>query len=200
MEAAIGSWHRIADAAWFSLAGEIDSRSSDFYGAELQATGSTTVRHSLRASNWVRRLHEFELFWARSGRHPRENTRDRSVIPAVERRSGEWARYQRRFEVELCAYQRARLDLSPAFEWDPLDSAWERNLHNCETYFVKLGRLPILTTADRDEFRAARWLGRQLEARRIGGMTADRAGSIDRLMSLATLGRQQHGTGTFRHR
>lgn len=200
MDAANGSLPSIADLAWAGLQGDIDSRSSDYYSAELEAAHATGLPCLARASKWIRRLHEFELFWASSGRHPRENTRDRSVIPVAERRMGEWARYQRRFEPDLCAFQRARLDLSAAFEWDPLDAAWESNLRVCGTYLTELGRLPILTTANRDEFRAARWLGRQLDARRAGRLVQDRAGSIDQLLQLAAADGRQRSSGTFRSR
>ncbi len=89
------------------------------------------------------------------GRAPRENTRARTTLGDEERRLGEWARYQRRFEDQLNAYQRARLDVSPAFDWDPLESVWRTNLAACVTFVKDMGDLPRLNGEDAREFALA---------------------------------------------
>lgn len=115
-----------------------------------------------RAGNWVRTLHRYEAFWRRHGSSPRENTRNRSSLSSIERRLGEWARYQRRFEANLSAYQHARLTVSPAFAWDPHGSAWSEQLMRCHDQLARNRRLPYLNSQDAAEFTAARWLNRQI--------------------------------------
>ena len=137
-----------------------------------------------RPMNWVSNLHRFEAFTRAEGRTPRENSRIRGSIPGPERRLGEWARYQRRFEDGLCAYQRARLDVSPHFAWDIGDAVWKKRYDSCVTFRVLHARLPLLTNRDNDEFVLARWLGRQLKARQLGTLPPERSVRIDRLLRL----------------
>lgn len=99
-----------------------------------------------------------------------------------ERHLGEWARYQRRFEGGLNAYQRARLDVSPAFEWDPLDRAWNERFEECERFVAAHRTLPRLHAADRAEFVLARWLGRQLLRLRNGRLERARTQKLLRLI------------------
>jgi len=161
-------------------------RDDAHYRAELHALGLTANSAPKRAANWITRLHAYEHFWARSGRTPRENTRDRSALPASERRLGEWARYQRRFEFDLSQYQRARLDVSPAFDWDPWAANWERQLSACRDHLTRSGRLPLHDDGDVDEFRLARWLGRALKQMRSGRLPSDREDSLAALLDGVT--------------
>ena len=137
-----------------------------------------------RSTNWVRALIRFEDFTRCEGRTPRENTRVRGSIPSPERRLGEWARYQRRFEDGLSAYQRARLDVSPYFEWDIGESTWKSRFDACVRFRLKHGRLPVLTKRDDEEFSLARWLGRQLRALQLGMLGAERASRLEKLLKL----------------
>jgi hypothetical protein len=160
--------------------------SQRYIDAERRLVGdlehSTTVDR--RPMNWVVTLHRFEAFTRAEGRTPRENSRIRGSIPGPERRLGEWARYQRRFEDGLCAYQRARLDVSPHFVWDIGNAAWKSRYDSCVTFRVLHARLPLLTNRDNDEFALARWLGRQLKARQLGTLSLERSARIDRLLGL----------------
>src|SRR5690554_2090739 len=83
----------------------------------LPPTSSTEP--GARQLSWVRRLHAYEQHTRQHGRTPRENTRNREALPADERRMGEWARYQRHRGEQLCSFQRTRLEVSAAFQWDP---------------------------------------------------------------------------------
>lgn len=135
-----------------------------------------------RTANWISSLHAYEDHWRDLGRAPRENTRARETLTDEERHLGEWARYQRRFEGGLNAYQRARLDVSPAFEWDPLDRVWNERFEACERFVTAHRKLPRLHAADRTEFLLARWLGRQLLRLRSGRLESDRSHQLHRLL------------------
>lgn len=135
-----------------------------------------------RAVNWISSLHAYEDHWRDLGRAPRENTRARATLTDEERHLGEWARYQRRFEGGLNAYQRARLDVSPAFEWDPLDRVWNERFEACERFVIAHRTLPRLHAADRTEFLLARWLGRQLLRLRSGRLEEVRTRQLHRLL------------------
>jgi hypothetical protein len=160
--------------------------SQRYIDAERRLVGD--LEHSTtedrRPMNWVATLHRFEAFTRAEGRTPRENSRVRGSIPGLERRLGEWARYQRRFEDGLCAYQRARLDVSPHFVWDIGDAAWKKRYDSCVTFRVLHARLPLLTNRDDYEFALARWLGRQLKARQRDTLSPERSARIDRLLGL----------------
>jgi hypothetical protein len=129
---------------------------------------------SKRASRWLRALYLYEGFHRVHDRTARENTRNRATLPPSERRLGEWARYQRRFEDALNSYQRIRLDVSPAFVWDLHNNAWQLNLEACAQHLYNTGNLPILNGADPAEFRLARWLGRQLRQLQTGTLAPQR--------------------------
>jgi len=161
---------------------DLDERDDVYLCAELHALGMPQGEPARRTANWVTRLHAYERFWGESGRAPRENSRDKSTLPDVERRLGEWARYQRRFEPDLTAFQRARLDVSPAFEWDPWASNWERQLYRCRQQLAVLGSLPTLNGADPAEFRLARWLARALKQMQYGLLSEEREVSLTRLL------------------
>lgn len=138
-----------------------------------------------RATKWIVTLHRYEDHWREIGHAPRENTRDRSTLPDEERNLGEWARYQRRFEDQLNGYQRARLDVSPAFEWDPLETQWRGRFVACVTFVQINGRLPRLHADDRDEFALARWLGRQLYRLQSGRLDQKRARELHHLIRIS---------------
>jgi hypothetical protein len=164
-----------------------DLLSSGFIEAERRELGLPIISlepPSKRQLNWVRKLHAYERFTHCHDRTPRENTRNRQALPAEERRMGEWARYQRRLGEELCNFQRARLDVSGAFEWDPQEAAWDAQLNECIRLAARSGRLPILSSADPVEFASARWLGRQLQQLQSGTLLPNRADRIRDLLNM----------------
>jgi hypothetical protein len=140
---------------------------------------------SKRALAWAQRLRSYEDFCQVARRTPRENTRNRASLPAEERRLAEWARYQRRFEGHLSNFQRVRLDLSPAFEWDPVGSAWARRFSECRMQINELHRLPYLNSADPQEFALARWLNRQLRRQLAGALSAHQSAALAELIGSA---------------
>lgn len=151
---------------------ETDQRSSIYEVAEREVLSAPKKSHSTRATNWIQALHRYEQFWCAHGHAPRENTRNRENLPASERRLGEWARYQRRFQETLCRYQEIRLDVSPAFDWDPHEAAWERTLLACQDHLARTGNLPVLASGDPRQFALARWLNRQLRLRQEERLSA----------------------------
>lgn len=171
-----------AHALWRSLAPD-DRAAARYDSAERQLLEDQPSTHR-RASNWVGSLHRYEDFWRQAGRTPRENTRSKATLSSGERNLGEWARYQRRFEEELNAYQRARLDVSPAFDWDPLEHIWRQKFADCVHFFERTGALPRLNAVDRVEFTLARWLGRQLQRLKVGKLEGERADALHRLLRL----------------
>jgi hypothetical protein len=174
-----------ATALWNQEA-DLDQRSARYAEADrLAANGDLAGRGAnKRASNWVTALTRYEGFWRESGRTPRENTRNRASLPAAERRLGEWSRYQRRFEDNLCRYQKIRLDISPAFSWDPLEHEWQLSLGKCIRHVQEMGRLPYLNAADPAEFALARWLGRQLRQLQAGTLPESRTAHLAALLRL----------------
>ncbi len=168
--------HRRAFEAWAAEA-TVSDASMSYVMAErgrVSAGRPNDGRTPKRAVNWVQTLHRYEDFWGVNGRSPRENTRNRDDLPDNERRMGEWARYQRRFSSRLTAYQVIRLDVSPAFQWEPQDAAWRLRLEECVAHVSATGQLPYLSSRSGAEFALARWLGRQLRDRRAGVLTEDR--------------------------
>lgn len=172
--------HVRAQRLWHAE-GSFDPAAEQFSAAVSRALASQPVPQR-RAMNWILSLHRYEEHWRRFGRTPRENTRAKATLPDDERNLGEWARYQRRFEGRLNAYQRARLDVSPAFDWDPLEHAWTLKFVACERFMTATGVLPRLHAADRSEFVLARWLGRQLFRLQSGRLEENRANAIHRLL------------------
>lgn len=188
---------------WLATADD-DQRSASYNAAEKQAT--TTMPANLietsesteiprRPSNWILALLEYEGFWRTHLRAPRENTRNRATLPPAERRMGEWARYQRRFQARLCAYQCVRLDISPAFEWNPQDAAWRQNLAASAKRIVATGKVPHHDSSDPTEFVLARWLGRQLRQRQSGTLLPDRASQLESLLQISHRERQRRDLG-----
>ena len=135
------------------------------------------------AMNWSRALRRYEQFWCDVGRSARENTKVRTTLPVSERLLGEWARYQRRFEDHLTAFQEIRLEVSPAFSWDPVDSAWNTRLDACRRHVDTTGRLPFLNGHNAVEFALARWLNRQLHQLQIGTQPQARAARLTELLN-----------------
>ena len=178
--------HFDAATAW-AEGDQADDSSIRYLSAEARDLGLPVgdVLPGARAETWVARLYAYELHWVAEGRAPREHTRDLSTLPDWERRLGEWARYQRRFDRELSSFQRLRLDRSPAFDWDPNDAAWNRALNEAIRIVVNRHRLPYLNGNDRSEFAIARWLGRQMRLRKQGALSQRRETLLDALLSLA---------------
>lgn len=175
--------HTQANALWRST-NPVDPAADRFaQTVELVLAGQTGVPR--RVVSWVRTLHRYEDHWDENGRSPRENTRARDTLPAEERRLGEWARYQRRFEDQLNGYQHARLDVSPAFEWDPLETLWQARFLACQTFVRINRRLPRLHADDHAEFVLARWLGRQLYRLQRGRLEQARADELHRLLRVS---------------
>lgn len=136
-----------------------------------------------RATKWSMALLGYERFYRDHGRRARENTRARHTLGDVERHLGEWARYQRRFESRLNAYQLARLEVSPAFDWDPRGATWDRQLAGCVEHRRRTGRLPTHAVSDPTELALARWLARQLRSLQKGRLDPDRAGRLSLLLN-----------------
>ncbi|MBC7593923.1 MAG: helicase associated domain-containing protein [Kineosporiaceae bacterium] len=132
-------------------------------------------------ANWARSLASYEGFWSTSNpnRAPRENTRNRQSLSQEERNHGEWARRQRRYRVRLSAFQVERLNVSPAFRWDPVQSSWADRLQECRIFLDKKGQLPRLSRTDSHEYQMARWLNRQLRQLRDGKLSPARAAALD---------------------
>jgi hypothetical protein len=166
-----------------------DPRSTQYAAAEKQALvgdRASGAGGNKRAANWISALHRYEGFWNAHARAPRENTRNRATLPGSERRMGEWARYQRRFEDDLCRYQKIRLDVSPAFSWDPLERDWQKHLDECRSHWVENGRLPLLIASEPAEFIQARWLGRQLRQLQAGTLPESRAARLSKLLTFGS--------------
>jgi hypothetical protein len=174
---AIGLW----PSEW-----EWDRQSTLYRDADLQQAGDAEVSTragNKRPHNWVAALRRYELFRMQHLRNPREKTRNAATLPDEERRLGEWARYQRRFDDNLCRYQLLRLDVSPAFAWDPQEESWQRNLLACARHRRVTGVLPRLNSADPLELSLARWLNRQLRRQQTGTLPPSRAKRLDALLT-----------------
>lgn len=172
--------HARADAIWRPVCP--GDAGANIYSATAAAMLAGTAVRSPRAAKWVHSLDRYEDHWRERGHAPRENTRARHTLPPEERRLGEWGRYQRRFEDQLNAYQRARLDVSPAFEWDPLGRQWRERFAACVRFVDRRGTLPRLSASDREEFALARWLGRQLFRLQAGSLDEARVHELHRLL------------------
>lgn len=159
-----------------------DESSRRYADAAAALIAGHTPAHR-RPATWVSTLHGYEAFWEAHGRTPRENTRARHTLTADERHLGEWARYQRRFEDHLTVYQRARLEVSPAFAWDLRGESWERNLTACHAHRQRTGGLPRLNGNDRDEYALARWLGRQMRRLQLGQLDRPRLEQLQALLA-----------------
>ena len=136
------------------------------------------------AYRWARELLAFENFVTEHGRTPRESAYA-GTIPRFERRLAGWARYQRRFPGRLSRFQFLRLEVSPAFRWDPQEATWFDTLVECNQFLVGAGSLPRLHQANPTEKRLARWLNRQLRYQRSGTLPPTRAAAIDLLLQSA---------------
>lgn len=184
--------HEEATAVWKGLPDDDPDRSIFYLEAERRIVTSALLLDTAgarRAQNWVLALYRYEEFWFTRARTPRENTRDRTQLPAAERRLGEWARYQRRFEEGLSLYQRVRCDVSPAFVWDLQEYTWRTKWAQCAKFLEDGGRLPYLNSTDQEEFSLARWLGRQLHQNQAGTLPEQRRNSLNKLLRRANTGR-----------
>lgn len=172
--------HALADTIWRAT-DPGDARATRSAAAAEDVLRGAAVRY-VRATKWSLSLHCYEQFWSDHARTPRENTRARDTLPDGERHLGEWARYQRRFEEHLDPYQRSRLEVSPAFEWDIRAVNWNRNLAACHAHRYRTGHLPRLNGDDPVEFALARWLGRQLRRLQTGNLDPERARRLHTLL------------------
>ncbi|MDY7528150.1 MULTISPECIES: hypothetical protein [unclassified Cryobacterium] len=179
------SLHCRASQIW-NTGNDRDARSAEYEVADRCGAIDEESRQRVgrRPSNWVSALYVYEDFWFENDRSPRENTRVRSNIPLAERHMGEWARYQRRFETRLSTYQLIRLDVSPAFAWDPHERAWQKQLEACKRHVTVTGQLPFLNGNNAREFALARWLGRQLRLLQTGTLLDSRAVQLGVLLAL----------------
>jgi len=173
--------HALADTIW--RATDPDNTAAARYADAAAAHLAGAPGRHVRATNWITTLHRYEQFWDAHGRTPRENTRARHTLTDDERHLGEWARYQRRYEERLNLYQRARLEVSPAFEWDLRAANWHRNLTSCHLHLLRTGTLPRLNGDDPIEFALARWLGRQLRRLQQGQLDSAHAVQLNRLLN-----------------
>lgn len=173
--------HALADA----LRQAIDARDQEGRRYSEEASRLLADERVLypRAVKWSMSLLAYEQFHRDTGRRPRENTRARHTLGKNERHLGEWARYQRRFEDRLNAYQLARLEVSPAFDWDPRGAIWERRLAACLEHQRRTGKLPTHAASDPVEFAHARWLGRQLRSLQTGRLDPQRVEGLRTLLS-----------------
>lgn len=191
---------QLAATARASVSGLLDGVSHQYALADARLAAGVSDGLVRRTSNWVLRLHAYEQFWNEHGRAPRERTRDITTLPDDERRLGEWAGRQRRFEHGLTYYQRTRLDVSPAFDWDPWDAQWKRNIDACRRSLDETGRLPNLGSAAATEHALARWLGRQLRASRSRALEPHRRAAVVELLRAARQLHQQAGGQWAAHR
>lgn len=173
--------HALADSIW--RATDPDNSAAARYARAVIAHLTGAPVRQVRATNWITSLHQYEQFWDAHGRTPRENTRARHTLPDDERHLGEWARYQRRYEERLNPYQRARLEVSPAFEWDLRAANWHRNLTACHLHRLRTGTLPRLNGDDPIEFALARWLGRQLRRLQTGHLDPTHTEQLNTLLN-----------------
>ncbi|TDW28944.1 hypothetical protein [Cryobacterium psychrophilum] len=174
---------------------DLGPRSAHYAKADEDGANGDADRTSASkwAVNWVSALYGYEDFWRENGRTPRERTRNLTTLPGDERRRGEWARYQRRFEITLCRYQIIRLDLSPAFEWDPQEHIWQKNFAAYLHHLQLTGNPPYLKGADPVEFALGRWFNRQLRQGQIGVQPKNRADQLAVLLALrSTTGQIGH--------
>ena len=176
--------HRRALQRW-RASNETDPASELYVLADMVITFGIETEQpaSKRAMNWAMALKRYEQFWRGSGRSARENTKIRATLPTSEGRLGEWARYQRRFSGHLTAFQAARLEVSPAFSWDPVESAWNTRFDACLRHLEAENRLPFLNGDNTEEFALARWLNRQLHQLQTGAQPPSRAARLAELLN-----------------
>jgi hypothetical protein len=134
---------------------------------------------------WAGKMADYEEFWRQTEKAPRQKGGKATPVPEAELRLGTWARDQRRFEGRLCRFQLARLDVSPAFVWDPRQKQWDKNLEAISDFVEKRKNLPRLISQDQDQLKLARWLGRQLAALRENTMLDNRRGPFIELLAHA---------------
>ena len=156
-----------------------------FREAIVSTRGETAAIVGARAERWAIRLLESEAHVRATGRKPRESRRDRGALPVSERRLAEWARRQREMwgRGRLTPYQRARLEVSPAFELDRRQARWDAQLEACFRFVVRRGgRLPVMIRGDLAEFGLARWWHLQVSLLGASRLPADRAAAISELL------------------
>ena len=145
--------------------------------------------------NWVLRLHQLEAFHRSVGRPPsrRADTPDERALAA-------WVRRQRD-RGNLTAFQRARLDVSPAFTRSTHDSAWIRRATQLRNIILTTGEPPRWLETDPEQYQLRQWWTRQLHALRDNSLAPRRAAIVAELAALPArieLARRHPDTGQFR--
>lgn len=177
--------HDVAITAWLADTAGEDAASERYVDASRAALAPDPAPPSAyrRPARWICVLLELERFTIEQGRSPRENSSRRDTVPERERHLGEWCRYQRRHWASLTAFQRARLDVSPAFAWDIREQAWQERADEIDAFIGARGRRPMLRAADAEEFVLARWMARQLAHLQRGTLPPSRAARMDELLT-----------------
>ena len=159
-----------------------------FREAMSVACGNGEGKIAARPSRWVRVLLASEAHIRDTGQKPRENTRNMASLPASERRLAEWARRQREEWVRLTPYQRARLEVSPAFSLDRQQQRWDAQVRACFHFVVSHdGRLPALSRVNPVEYGLARWWRLQVTLMSTSRLPSSRAAAIEELLATARL-------------
>jgi len=70
-----------------------------------------------------------------------------------------WVKNQRR--ANLCAFQIARLNDLPGWQWEPREDAWQQRLTRLMAFRANHGRSPRIRSADPSERALALWHARQ---------------------------------------
>ena len=146
------------------------------------ATNPATASRRIRV--WLERCVAVESFVLEANRYPTEAAAD----PA-ERLLGTWLRYQRRARHTLSDYQRGRLELLPAWSWNPRSDTWHDQLHDYEDFVRQNGRAPRRGSADRRESTLAVWMMNQRTNSRRGTQSSYREAllaQLDNRISLLT--------------
>ncbi|WP_111720319.1 hypothetical protein [Homoserinimonas sp. OAct 916] len=136
------------------------------------------------AAQWAAQLFLYELFWRTHGRRPRERTSSKKGVPTEERRLANWARYQKPLKEDLTEFRRIRLDISPAFAWEPSERNWADKLEACIRHVQNTRQLPRLNPDDPEEWALARWFKRELKKLKEGTLPRERVVPLAALIAL----------------
>lgn len=125
--------------------------------------------------NWVTRMHELEHFQMVNDRLPSRGARD-----SKERALAAWARRQRDRD-DHTVFQRARLDVSPAFTENSHDAAWLARAARLRDVILTTGEPPRWLDSDPEQYRLREWWTRQLHQLRYGALAPHQAAIITEL-------------------
>lgn len=147
--------------------GRIESATSGVGAAHRRrvAREDETPEGGIREAWWFARFEQVQEFVRVVGRLP-ARTVTGSSASAYERSLFYWLRQQRKREARLAEWQWQRLDLLEGFEWVPREAAWERRLASYEAFVRERGREPRVRGSGVAERSLARWMERQVEAKR----------------------------------